>query len=128
MNSKSASVQIGLVLAAFLVGLCQSSLGQVGDAILESPESAPSPTASPASGGATLFRNVRIFDGKSAALSAPANILVRGNTIERISTSPITVDTNDNVRVIAADGRVLMPGLMDAHWPRSWRRPLCRPS
>jgi imidazolonepropionase-like amidohydrolase len=42
--------------------------------------------------------------------------LVRGNTIERISASPITVDTNDNVRVIAAEGRVLMPGLIDAHW------------
>ena len=43
-------------------------------------------------------------------------MLVRGNTIERISASPITVDANANVRVIAADGRVLMPGLIDAHW------------
>ena len=63
-----------------------------------------------------LFQNVRIFDGKSAALSAPSNVLVRGNTIERISASPIIVDTHDNVRVIAAEGRVLMPGLIDAHW------------
>jgi imidazolonepropionase-like amidohydrolase len=115
MNSKSASVQIGLVLAAFLVGLCQSSLGQVGDAILEEPGSVPSPTPL-AAGAATLFQNVRIFDGKSTTLSAPSNVLVRGNTIARISTSPITVDTNDNVRVIAANGRVLMPGLIDAHW------------
>jgi imidazolonepropionase-like amidohydrolase len=30
--------------------------------------------------------------------------------------SPITVEANTNVRVIAADGRVLMPGLIDAHW------------
>jgi imidazolonepropionase-like amidohydrolase len=112
MNSKSASVQIGLVLAAFLVGLCQSSLGQVGDAILEEPGSVPSPT--PLAGAATLFQNVRIFDGKSTTLSAPSNVLVRGNTIARISMSPITVDTN--VRVIAANGRVLMPGLIDAHW------------
>ena len=37
------------------------------------------------SGGGTLFQNVRIFDGKSAALSAPSNVLVRGSTIERIS-------------------------------------------
>ena len=48
-------------------------------------------------GAVTLFQNVRIFDGKSAALSAPSNVLVRGNTIERISVSPITVDTNANV-------------------------------
>lgn len=115
MNSKSASVQIGVVLAAFLVGLCQSSLGQVGDAILEEPGPVPSPTPL-AAGAATLFQNVRIFDGKSTTLSAPSNVLVRGNTIARISTSPIAFDTNDNVRVIAANGRVLMPGLIDAHW------------
>lgn len=63
---------------------------------------------------ATLFQNVRVFNGKSAALSPPSNVLVRGNLIERISTSPITVDPN--VRVIAGGGRVLMPGLTDAHW------------
>ena len=34
----------------------------------------------------------------------------------RISASPITVDTNTNVRVIAANRRVLMPGLIDAQW------------
>jgi imidazolonepropionase-like amidohydrolase len=103
-----------LVLAALLVSLCQASLGQ-GDADLEAPGLAPFPTTL-ASGGVTLFQNVRIFDGKSAALSAPSNVLVRGNTVERISTNPITVDTNTEVHVISADGRVLMPGLIDAHW------------
>ena len=97
-----------LVLAALLVGLCQASQAQ------EAPGAVPSTTFT--GGAATLFQNVRIFDGKSAALSAPSNVLVRGNTIERISASPITVDTNDNVRVIVAEGRVLMPGLIDAHW------------
>jgi imidazolonepropionase-like amidohydrolase len=43
-------------------------------------------------------------------------VLVKGNTIERISASPITVDTKTDVRVITANGRVLMPGLIDAHW------------
>jgi imidazolonepropionase-like amidohydrolase len=114
MNSKSGWRQFGLVLAALLVGLCQASLGQ-GDADLEAPGLAPFATPS-AGGTATLFQNVRIFDGKSAALSAPSNVLVRGNTIERISVNPITVDTNTKVLVISADGRVLMPGLIDAHW------------
>jgi imidazolonepropionase-like amidohydrolase len=103
-----------LVLAALSGGLCQASLGQ-GDADLEAPGLAPFPTPS-AGGAVTLFQNVRIFDGKSAALSAPSNLLVRGNTIERISVNPITVDTNTKVLVISADGRVLMPGLIDAHW------------
>jgi imidazolonepropionase-like amidohydrolase len=39
---------------------------------------------------------------------------VRGNIIERISSDPIPVDAN--VTVIAANGRTLMPGLIDAHW------------
>jgi imidazolonepropionase-like amidohydrolase len=99
--------------AALLVGLCRESLAQ-GDADLEAPGMASFPT--PVSGGATLFRNVRIFDGKNSALSAPTDVLVRGQTIDRISASPIAVDANANVRVIAANGRVLMPGLIEAHW------------
>jgi imidazolonepropionase-like amidohydrolase len=102
-----------LVSAALLVGLCEASLGQ-GDADLEAP-GLPAFAATLAS-GATLFQNVRIFDGKSATLSAPSNVLVKDNTIARISVSPITIETNANVRVIRADGRVLMPGLIDAHW------------
>src|ERR1700754_2692247 len=138
MNSKNGGVQIGaagavgptfalglvrivkhllspsLAWAVFSIGLCQVSLGQ-GDADLEAPGLAPFPTTL-AGGAVTLFQNVRIFDGASAALSAPSNVLVKGNTIERISVDPITVETNANVRVIAANGRVLMPGLIDAHW------------
>jgi imidazolonepropionase-like amidohydrolase len=64
----------------------------------------------------TLFENVRIFDGRSATLSAPSHVLVKGNIIERISAEPISVEANTDVRVIAAGGRVLMPGLIDAHW------------
>ena len=61
-----------------------------------------------------LLRNVRIFDGKSTTLSAPANVLVRGNKIERISTGPIAVASG--ARVIDGGGRTLMPGLIDVHW------------
>ena len=96
-----------LMLAAFLLGPCQVLLGQ------EAQRATPPTTV--ASDEATLFQNVRIFDGKSAALSASSHVLVRGNTIERISASPITVDAEPS-RIIAANGRVLMPGLIDAHW------------
>ena len=70
---------------------------------------------------ATLFRNVRIFDGKSSTLSTSSNVLVRGNKIERISTSPITVDAG--TRVIDGGGRTLMPGLIDVHWHAMLIRP-----
>jgi imidazolonepropionase-like amidohydrolase len=102
-----------LVSAALLVGLCEATLGQ-GDADLEAP-GLPAFAATLTS-GATLFQNVRIFDGKSATLSAPSNVLVKDNIIARISVGPITIEANANARVISADGRVLMPGLIDAHW------------
>src|SRR5215472_777082 len=70
--------------------------------------------ASATGNGATLFQNVRIFDGKSSDLSAPSNVLVQGNVIERISTSPIAAEAG--TRVIDGGGRVLMPGLTDVHW------------
>ena len=63
-----------------------------------------------------LFRNVRIFDGKSATLSTPSNVLVRGNKIQKISTAAIAIEPGPGTTIIDAGGRVLMPGLIDAHW------------
>ena len=64
---------------------------------------------------AVLFTNVRIFDGKSAQLSEPRNVLVRGNVIDKISKDPIATDRSANTRIIDGAGRTLMPGLIDAH-------------
>ena len=64
----------------------------------------------------TLFRNVRIFDGRSAELTPGSDVLVRGSTIESISTQPIGLDRNEPHTEIDGGGRVLMPGLIDAHW------------
>jgi imidazolonepropionase-like amidohydrolase len=68
---------------------------------------------------AVLFQNVRIFDGKNGALSPPSNVLVRDNKIEKISAAAITADA----QVIGGGGRVLMPGLIDAHWHAMLVRP-----
>jgi imidazolonepropionase-like amidohydrolase len=73
-----------------------------------------------ASADDVLFENVRIFDGKSAALSAPSNVLVKANVIERISTAPIAVA---GALRIAGNGRTLMPGLIDNHWHAMLVRP-----
>jgi imidazolonepropionase-like amidohydrolase len=82
-------------------------------------EGEPGPSAPQST---VLFQNVRIFDGKSAALSAPSNVLVRGNLIDKISTDPIPVD-NTNVTIIDGRGRTLMPGLIDVHWHAMLARP-----
>jgi imidazolonepropionase-like amidohydrolase len=75
-----------------------------------------------AAGDVTVFRNVRIFDGKSGALSGPSSVLVRGNRIERISTGPVPTDQSETV-IIDGGGRTLMPGLIDMHWHMLLVRP-----
>src|SRR5215475_9972906 len=77
----------------------------------------------PTAENATLFLNVRIFDGTNATLSPSSSVLVKGNTIQRVSTSPIDARGIENVRVINGQGRVLMPGLIDAHWHAMLIRP-----
>lgn len=64
----------------------------------------------------TVFENVRIFDGTHGELSAPSNVLVRGNKIESISTAPIATDRSANAQIIDGHGFTLMPGLIDAHY------------
>ncbi len=73
----------------------------------------PAPTSA---APVTVFQNVRIFDGTSAQLSAPSSVLVRGNLIEQISTSPIPGGGGADTVVIDGNGRTLMPGLIDNHW------------
>lgn len=64
--------------------------------------------------GGTLFRDVRIFDGNSSVLSAPSDVLVKGNVIDRIATDRIVVEAG--MTAIEGGGRTLMPGLTDMHW------------
>jgi imidazolonepropionase-like amidohydrolase len=94
------------------VVLAMSCLGLIARPIL-----AASPTAAQTQPPTTkVFQNVRIFDGKRSELSAPSNVLIRGNTIERISTTAIATDRSANTVLIEGGGRTLMPGLIDAHW------------
>jgi imidazolonepropionase-like amidohydrolase len=64
-------------------------------------------------GGSVLFRNVNIFDGSSEKLLLKQNLLVEGNRIVKISGDPIA--SSAQTRVIEADGKTLIPGLIDAH-------------
>jgi len=89
---------------------------------LAAPAAAQSRPPDPAR-HAVLFENVRIFDGRTSALSAPSHVLVKGNVIERISTAPIDVAAETDVEVLPGNGRVLMPGLIDMHWHAMMIRP-----
>ena len=108
MNSMIRGI-FASVLLLMAVELASTAHAQDWD-----PPAAPAENNPPANVSATLFQNVRIFDGRRASLSAPSNVLVKGNIIERISTEPIAAEPG--VTVIAGNGRTLMPGLIDAHW------------
>jgi imidazolonepropionase-like amidohydrolase len=70
--------------------------------------------------GATLFRNVKVFDGKSGTRTASTSVLVVGNKIERIGPE---IAVPEKAVVVDAGGRTLMPGLIDAHWHAMLVRP-----
>lgn len=96
-----------IVLGALLLVLI-GFMTQIGFAQDQSPPESQSqePTS-------VLFENVQIFNGTSEQLSAPSNVLVVGNTIQTISTTSISAP--GSVTRINGEGRVLMPGLIDAH-------------
>jgi imidazolonepropionase-like amidohydrolase len=114
---KTARTMIGpIVLGALSALLSLEYL--VSPARAEAP--AATQTQPPA---ATVFQNVRIFDGKGGQLSAPSNVLVRGNKIERISSARIPIDQHAGTVLIDGGGRTLMPGLIDMHWHAMLVRP-----
>jgi len=97
------------------------SLGIALNTIIATWAQSPLPAIN--AGPVTVFSNVRIFDGKSDKLSAPTNVLVRGNKIEKISSQPIPTDRRADTVLIDGGGRTLMPGLIDMHWHTMLVRP-----
>ena len=61
----------------------------------------------------TLIRNVRIVDGAGAPITTPRDILIERGRIARIAAAGSI--SAGNVRVVDAEGRVAIPGLMDLH-------------
>ncbi len=60
---------------------------------------------------ATLFENARILDG-TADDAVEGHVLVEGSTIKEVSDRPISAAS---ARRLDLRGRILMPGLIDAH-------------
>ncbi len=60
-----------------------------------------------------LFDNCRIFDGAEIMAAENMAVLVEDGRIVEISDHPISAS---DARVIEAGGRMLMPGLIDAHY------------
>jgi imidazolonepropionase-like amidohydrolase len=69
---------------------------------------------SAASAASIAFSNVRLFDGMSDALIEGRRVVVDGKRIKAVE--PVGSPLAPGVRVVDCGGRVLMPGLIDAHW------------
>ena len=69
----------------------------------------------------TLFRQVRLFDGKSGTLRASVQVLIEGNRIASIDATNSAPPSD--ATVIDCGDRVLMPGLIDNHWHAYLVRP-----
>lgn len=59
-----------------------------------------------------LIRDVRVWDGTSDKAAPALNVLVEGNLIKTIGAD---ASAGDDVTVIDAGGRTLIPGIIDAH-------------
>jgi imidazolonepropionase-like amidohydrolase len=92
----------------FVAGLATSlaSLGMSRPATAQPVPAAPSRPI--------LFTNFRLFDGRSGALREGLRLLVEGSRIKAVVAG--NPAPPDGAQVIDCSGRVLMPGLIDAHW------------
>ena len=73
---------------------------EVGDASVDPPR-------------ATVFRDVRVFDGE--ATIPVATVVLLGDRIEQVALPSETVDAPDDADVVNGVGKTLLPGLIDAH-------------
>jgi Tol biopolymer transport system component/imidazolonepropionase-like amidohydrolase len=67
----------------------------------------------PLAGGKMVIRNARIIDGTGAPPREDMDILIEGNRIE--SVQPAGIASVEDVRVIDASGKTVIPGLIDMH-------------
>lgn len=91
---------------SFLAGLGVSAIAGL------TSQSAFAQAAGPTS--KTLFRQARLFDGKSDSLQTGVQVLIEGNKIASIDTT--NSEPPSDATVVECGDRVLMPGLIDAHW------------
>ena len=92
----------------FVTGV-SASLASLGFFRPKGAQSAPPGPTPP-----IMFGNFLLFDGKSKSLRGGLRLLVEGNRIKLIASGDMTPP--DGAQIIDCGGRVMTPGLIDAHW------------
>lgn len=103
LQAASRRIGAGLSRRGFLAGIAASvpalGLARVAHAEAQRP---------------ILFVNVRLFDGTTPTLRGGISVMVEGNRIKAVASD--NPPPPEGARVIDGGNRVLMPGLIDAHW------------
>src|SRR5271169_6197031 len=110
IHSLTRRISLAFSRRGFLAGMAASiaSLGLPTSATAQSAQVPVRPVRP------ILFTNSRLFDGKSGTLREGLGLLVEGNRIKAVADGNPAAP--DDAQVIDCGGRVLMPGLIDAHW------------
>ena len=103
------STRIGVDLSrrGFIAGAAAALPALFGTATARAQPAAPPPRP-------ILFTNVRLFDGRSSGLRNGVSVLIDGNRIKAVASD--NPPPPEGAHVIDCANRVLMPGLIDAHW------------
>src|SRR3972149_10387395 len=72
--------------------------------------------------GDLVIEGGTLIDGNGGTPVRDALIIIRGNKIESVSRKG-QVSSPAGAQVLRADGKFILPGLMDAHVPYQWGRP-----
>ena len=105
LQSLTRRINADLSRRGFVAGL-GASVAALGFPRASRAQSAPAPPI--------LLTNFRLFDGKSDALRGGLSLIVEGGRIKAVATGSATGP--EGARTIDCGGRVVMPGLIDAHW------------
>jgi imidazolonepropionase-like amidohydrolase len=105
LQSLTRRINADLSRRGFVAGL-GASVAALGFPRASQAQSAPTPPI--------LLTNFRLFDGKSDALRGGLSLILEGGRIKAVATGSATGP--EGARTIDCGGRVVMPGLIDAHW------------
>jgi imidazolonepropionase-like amidohydrolase len=105
LQSLTRRINADLSRRGFVAGL-GASVAALGFPRAARAQSAPTPPI--------LLTNFRLFDGKSDALRGGLSLIVEGGRIKAVATGSATGP--EGAHTIDCGGRVVMPGLIDAHW------------
>jgi imidazolonepropionase-like amidohydrolase len=106
--AKAGTAWNGVTRRSFLGGLSAAMVGAMGVNPLPLRAADPNASSPP-----VLFTNLKLFDGVNLSVRTGINVLVEKN---RIAALPAVGQAVDNAQTIDCGGRLLMPGLIDAHW------------